>query len=301
MNDKKERSATTGVRAAGWLALLGCLVMLTTSIIAPLLHPDMNFVTHTVSEFAEGRLAWVQDLGICALAVAMAAAGVALYRLHLGGYVWKAGSVLMVLIGVQIGLLALYNEYGDFDSSRVTIHLELVWGIGLGLVAALVSLTKGLARVRRSLAGFTLVVAVLLLLGTPSLPMISTGWDGLYERVICVFVLLWLATVSWMLARWRGGFPDLQTCLSGSGGTNEDFQEVGRGADRLHFPRSSFGAGARRSRDWAATAARFEDLSGRCPTGPGRRDDSESERGLLRGGADSKEKPKDRKVDKKNS
>lgn len=188
--------------------MLGCLVMLTTSVIAPLLHPDMNFVTHTVSELAAGRLAWVQDLGLCALGFAMAAAGIALYRLHLGGFFWKGGSVVMVLVGAAICLLALYNEYGDDDLCLVTIHGELVWGIGIGLVVALLSLRNGLGRVRRSLAVLTLVVAVVLLLGGPYLPMVSTEWDGLYERVICVAVLLWLGTVSWMLAKWRDGFLD---------------------------------------------------------------------------------------------
>lgn len=207
MKETEERSTATGARVAGWLGLLGSLVMLTTSVIAPLLHSDMNFVTHTVSELADGKLASVQDLGLGALG---AAAGVGLYRLHLGGFVWKVGLVAMVLVGAAVCLLALYNEYGDFNPSRLTIHRELVWTIGVGLVVALFSLMKGLGRVRRGLAVFTLVVGVILLLGVPFLANFPGGWDGLYERAIRVFVPLWLATVLWMLVRWRVGAPYLE-------------------------------------------------------------------------------------------
>ena len=187
------------MRVAGALALVGCVAVAVANVAGSLVVDDHDWVRDTLSYLAEGRYGWIQDTGLVLFAAGLVALGIGLWLLDLGGWGWRLGALCLVLMGLDVVLIALYEAYGERTPDGVVIHSQAVWALGGLFGLALLLLSAGLAGVGAGWRRFTVAAAVLWILLAPPFFLIPTGFDGLYERALALIVLAWIVPVAVML------------------------------------------------------------------------------------------------------
>lgn len=179
--------------------MFGCFAAVATDIVGVIVHPEIGFVAHTISNLAAGRHAWIQDSGLCLFSIGMAAVGAALARLNLGGWQWRLGCFLLIAMAACIFAIAVYNEYGDNDSGGLVIHIYLVAAVGVLFALVALLTARSFRQFGRFWLYFNISAAAIWLIAAPVFFVVPTDWDGLYERFIGLILVGWLAAVSWLL------------------------------------------------------------------------------------------------------
>lgn len=190
-------------RACGLLGLLGILASVVTSLVGVWVHDRVGFVAETISDLAAGRHAWIQDLGLYALALGMVATAAALWRGGPHGLAWRVGTAGLIVLAIIIAVIGGYGEYGDLDEGGVVIHIYLVIALGVGFPAVVLLLTPGLRRFDPAWGRWNALLAVVWIVAAPLFFLVPTGWDGLYERGVALLLLVWLAALARLLMRPR--------------------------------------------------------------------------------------------------
>ena len=191
----------TWPRTAGWLGLAGCAAALLGNVVGVIANQRDGFVGETISEVAAGRWAWIQDFGLYAFALGVAALALALWRWRLGGWPWRSGAALLGLLAVVVVVIAAHDEYGDGDRGGIVIHIYLVYLIGL-LFPASVGLTAGgLSHVQVGWRRFCTILVLAWTAAAPIFFLVPASWDGMWERLLAAMMLLWVGLVSGLLIR----------------------------------------------------------------------------------------------------
>ena len=189
--------------ACGTFGLVGCAAIVVTSAVGTAVHSEIGFVDDTISDLAVGRHAWIQDTGLHLFALGMAAVGAALYRWDLDGRAWRIGCLLLLAVAACIATIALRSEYGDDDPGGFVIHDELVYAVGLFFPAVALLTANGFRYFGEGWFRFNAAVAVLWIVLAPLFFVVPAAWDGLYERLVGLLMIGWLAATSVLLIRVR--------------------------------------------------------------------------------------------------
>ena len=189
--------------ACGLVGLLGSLGVVLADLIGILLVERHDPISETISALAVGRLAWIQDLGIFLFAAGVVACAVGLYAWRAGGERWTWGLFLLLLLAIDLGFIAGYNQYAGQGNRDGAVHMALVYALyGLFALAALL-LAPGLRRAGRAWHRFGLAVLLAWTGLAPLLKIVPTSWDGAYERFLGLILLSWFVAVSALLLRRR--------------------------------------------------------------------------------------------------
>jgi len=193
-----------GPRVAGWIGLAGCAVALATDAATALLVEDYDYVADTISDLAEGPWAWLQDAGLCAFALGLAANAVSFWRQQRGDRRGMTGASLLLLAAGTIVAIALYDAYGPREGW--TVHYVLVVSYAVLHFAASLLLGSALQDLAPWAAKASVANAFLFLLAAVPFYWLPDHWDGIYERGLAALVLGWLTTLS--IVRLRRLQPD---------------------------------------------------------------------------------------------
>ncbi len=185
-----------GCGAAG---LLGCFAVLAGNIIGILVNEDHNPISETISALAIGPYAWIMDSSLCLFAAALLACALGLYRWHLDGAKWTAATGLLALLGIDVIVIALYNQYAGGQSTGAQVHFFAVCALGIlvGLIAFL--LVSGLREIAPSWVRFSFWFGLAWVILAPLFSLVPTGWEGAYERFLGLLLISWIAALSWLL------------------------------------------------------------------------------------------------------
>lgn len=186
----------------GAVGVLGAFAVALADLVGIALVEQHDPISETISELAIGRYAWVQDLGIDLLAVGVVACAAGLYLWRAGGAAWKAGVLLLFVLGIDLVLIAEHNQYaGRPGTPGAVIHIYLVYAL-YGIVAlASLLLSFGLERAGRAWQRFGLAVFAGWTLLAPLFFVVPTAWDGAYERLMGALLVTWIAALAWLLIR----------------------------------------------------------------------------------------------------
>ncbi len=117
------------------------------------------------------------------------------------GRLWPWGRGLLLAAGIGNLYVALYfvtasdaTLYGSDANDPLWIIASLT-GFAMGAVQ------PGLARQAKVLSAFTLVTLGVWLWLIPTILLVNESWLGLYERIVGLVYVVWLAGVSWGLLR----------------------------------------------------------------------------------------------------
>lgn len=181
------------------LALLG-------SLLTPLLHvvvliaDGQNPIATPISELSRGDLGAVQTFALLLFGAAHIALAIALGGLD-RGRLWPFARALLFAGGVGNAYLAYYfltasasTLYGPDANDPLWILASLT-GLAMGAVQ------PGLARQAWRLSLFTVLVLGVWLWLIPLILLVNEHWLGLYERIVGLTYVVWLAGVSYGLLR----------------------------------------------------------------------------------------------------
>jgi len=167
--------------------------------------PDHDPVTDTISDLGRGPNAvWMDTLfylnaaGHVALALGAAHA-------HLGRWGWSAGTVILTLVGLDLVMLGLWDEFStESDVENLSVHSQLavllfpLYFVGpLSMAAGAARASRGYGRAFIAGAALWPVCALAYYFGPDHI-------DGALERVAGLVTLLWTMPLGWLfLSRGR--------------------------------------------------------------------------------------------------
>jgi hypothetical protein len=184
-----------------WLrfALLG-------SLLTPLVHivvlfaNGQNPVPTPVSMLSRGNLAGLQAGALVLFGAAHIALAIALGGLDTGR-LWPWARGLLVAAGIGNIYLAWYFATASDATLYGADANDPLWIIASLTGFAMGAVQPGLARQARVLSAFTLIVLGVWLWLIPTAFFVNESWLGLYERIVGLTYVVWLAGVSFGLLK----------------------------------------------------------------------------------------------------
>lgn len=190
-------------KISGLIGVIGCIAVLAGDVIGIIVHEKHDPISDTISMLAIGKYGWIQDWGLDIFALGCMALAIGLFSLKSTGGKWLFSLLLLVFLGVNILLIAEHNQYAGRPGEN--IHRTLVY-ILAGLFLMLnILISYDINILRQGLKKFSRWVAFLWLILAPLLPLIPDNWDGAYERVVCLLLVVWSATVAYYLLKRGAG------------------------------------------------------------------------------------------------
>lgn len=100
----------------GIVGLLSCILVIISDVVGVIVVDGYNPIQATISDLAAGDRAPIQSIGLVIFSIGIASCAIGLYRWNLDRSKWQLASVLLFLIGIDVILIAIRNEYGDGDT-----------------------------------------------------------------------------------------------------------------------------------------------------------------------------------------
>ena len=185
----------------GIIGIFGCFAVIITNIIGIIVVEKHNPISETISALAINKYAWIQDTGLDLYAAAMIACAIGLYAWNLGGTKWKIGTVLLLLLGIDVIVIAEHNQYAGREEIGASIHIQCVYIFAFLFTALTLLLASGLRKVGRNWYRFSIGISLVWIVLAPIFFFVPTNIDGAYERFISLITIAWVAAISWLLIR----------------------------------------------------------------------------------------------------
>ena len=192
--------------AAGTYALVATAAVAVIDLWWGLTHEDYSYVSDTISDLAAGTNSTVMDAALKTFAVAVGVVGLALLRWNPGGRAGRGarftvGALIVCALAPVVYFIAAYDGYSGEPTGDMTVHLYLVYALGIGFPVAAWLTGPGFRTVSGTWRDWSLAIAALWVLAAPWFMVMGTSWDGLYERGLAVLLLAWFAAAAWNLVR----------------------------------------------------------------------------------------------------
>lgn len=199
------RQHTSPSRMAA-VALIGFAWFVVGVALLHVLRPELPPASHMVSEYAVGRLGWIQTVNFLALATGSAALAVAVWRSALP--VGPTAKALVTLFAATTYLSAAF-ETGS-GSWQETVH-ELVGILGfLALMVAAFTAARSLRRADHSrISRVSLLWGIAMIVTFPLVPVLGETGMGIGQRLFIACAIGWLTSLALTLlpARTRAATP----------------------------------------------------------------------------------------------
>lgn len=169
--------------------------------VASAIVPDHNWVSETISDLAAGPLEIVTDVALYGFAAALVSTAMAASHAHLGRVFWSIGTVSLGTLAAIVTFIAAHDEYGDGDHVGITIHVELVYALGILFFVAMLGMAGGAGRHDPKLRQTLVVLGVAWGVLAPVFFVLPTSIEGLYERGLGLIASTFVVCLSWMFLR----------------------------------------------------------------------------------------------------
>jgi len=194
-------------RVLGGVAIAGSLTAIVTDLVGLGMTEQVGMMRDTISDLAAAKgqspVDDLVDIGLYAFVVGVIATAAGLIRWRIDRLDWKIGVVMLAIVAVCITLIAGYEAYTTGDGP--VIHRGLVYALGAAFPLAILLTAGQFWEISKPLGIALYIGGVVWLILGPGLFIVPTGWDGAYERVLAVLMLLWFVTMGVMI--WRD--PDI--------------------------------------------------------------------------------------------
>ncbi|KIN70735.1 putative membrane protein [Sulfitobacter noctilucae] len=174
-----------------WIIFLGAIGLIGGNIIGSIVVPDHDWVADTVSDLAAGRYEIIQDISLYGFAATLTALALACAHLHNGSARWSLLTFALVLLALCVVIIGARNEYGDGDNDGIVIHIYVVYALGILFAAAFALMAVEGARIAPFMVPLSWVCLILWAIGAPVFFMLSTAFDGAWERGLGVITVVW--------------------------------------------------------------------------------------------------------------
>ena len=193
------------IRTCGLIGLTGCASVVASDIIAWSLVENYSPISQTISDLAAGASSWLLDLGLYLFAAAWFAVAVGSWAWRLAGLSWRIAAASAALLGLDILIIASFNQYAGQENLGANVHLKAVYALGVLFALACLLASLGLRKLSGSLGRSSLIVGIAWTILSPLFFFVPDAWNGAYERFLAVMLVTWLAALSWLLLQRSGG------------------------------------------------------------------------------------------------
>ena len=198
---QENRSSDKLLVICGAIGILGCFSVIIANLIGIIVVEKHNPISETISALAITKYAWIQDTGLDLYALAMFACAIGMFAWNLGNWRWKTSSVLLVLLGIDVILIAEHNQYAGREGVGASIHIQCVYALALLFAAITLLASFGLRKVSRNWYRYSMGTGIVWIVLAPIFFFVPTNIDGAYERFISLITISWVAAISWLLIK----------------------------------------------------------------------------------------------------
>lgn len=185
------RLSPTFLVLLAWLSLFGGISLIAGNVVGSMVVPDHDWVADTVSDLAAGRYEIIQDVALYGFAGTLAALSLGCAHLHGGGWKWTSLTVALMVLAVCVVIIGARNEYGDGDNEGIVIHIYIVYLMGVLFVAAFALAARIFMDTASKFAKISWCCAAVWALGAPVFFLMSTAYDGAWERGLGIVSIIW--------------------------------------------------------------------------------------------------------------
>lgn len=201
MNQKNKSSGARRSLICGIIGVVGCLAMIVADIVGIILVEKHNPLSDTISELANEKYGWIQDLGLDLYAAAMIACAIGLYAANLEGTSWKIANICLIILGIDLILIADHNQYVGRPRVESNIHFCFVYVFAFLFTVVTLLIGFGLRRISQNWYRYSLGTSITWTILAPIFFVLPTSIDGAYERFIALITIAWVTAISWLLIR----------------------------------------------------------------------------------------------------
>ncbi len=194
-------------RARRWFAWVGVFAILAAAcavaadIVAISRTPSASFMATSVSATAVGEHAWFVDGAIYVTGLAIAALAFALHYWNLDHGRYRFGIFCLAALALTIFLLAGWDAYDPDQVPDFGFHMMLVYALSALFPLAALALARAFASLHRSWGRFSIALGVLWLACGPIYAVTPEAFEGLFQRIAFVLLLLWVAGIGMLLLK----------------------------------------------------------------------------------------------------
>lgn len=186
-------------QVCGIAGLIGCVAAIAADILGILVYEPHDPVSESISALAVGPYGWIQDFGLYLLAAGAFACAVGLLRWNLNGPAWVLGCILLMVLGSDLVIVAIVNQYAGSYNVGANIHQWCFYAFGVLAAAVPLLLVPGLTRSSRPRGQSSLAFGLCWVVLAPAYFLVPPSWNGAYERFLAASAIAWLAAISWLL------------------------------------------------------------------------------------------------------
>ena len=177
-------------------AVLGCLTLAASILIADFVVPNHDWIADTISDLGAGRYEFIVDIGLYTFSAALIGLAISAAHVHLGTWDWSVGIIALVVFGLLVFLIGARNEYGDNDSDGWVIHVYLVYALGATMTVTCFALARGAARASPRYRKILIATGTIWVFSAPFFFFLPTDIDGIYERYLGVVSFVMILTLA---------------------------------------------------------------------------------------------------------
>ncbi|MBI6629930.1 DUF998 domain-containing protein [Pontibaca salina] len=168
----------------GWYAILGCVLLGISVLIADFLVPHHDWIADTISDLGAGKYEFIVDIGIYSFSASLVSIALLAAHVYLEGWRWGIGVIGFAVLGLLVFLVGARNEYGDNDSDGVVIHVYLVYALGFLFAVLPWAMSQGANRISAAYRQTLIGLSVLWAFSAPIFFFLPDSVDGVYERYL---------------------------------------------------------------------------------------------------------------------
>lgn len=186
----------------GWVGLFAVVAVVGVvgaDIAAITMRDSASFLATSVSATAVGKTAWFVDAAISITGAAIAALVFALHRWRLDHGRYRFGLFCLAALSITMFFIAGWNGYEPGQVPDFGFHMMLVYALSALFPLAAFTLARGLSKVHRAWGFLSVALAVLWLIAGPIYAVTPEDWEGLFQRIVFVFMLVWIAGLGALL------------------------------------------------------------------------------------------------------
>ena len=183
---------------AGLVAIISAMAAVAADIAAISLDASRSFYATSVSATAIGEHAWFVDAAIYLTGAAIAALAFAFHHWNIEHGRYRFGIFCLASLVITIFLLAGWDAYDPLEVPDFGFHMMLIYALSALFPLAALTLARALSKVGPFWGYFSITLAVLWLICGPIYAVTPEEFEGLFQRIAFVLMLLWVSGVGLM-------------------------------------------------------------------------------------------------------
>lgn len=177
------------IKLGGIASILGSISVLVADIAGIMIYEDHNPIKQTISQLAQGKYAYIQDIGLTLFGFGIILASISLYVWKSSSLKWVVGTIFLIIMGINTIVLAEFNQFAGTPGT--TIHIIIAVLIAIIFFVCTLLLGYKFKEINKNWHYISLSIGIAFFIACSVFSLIPEKFEGIYERGIGVLLILW--------------------------------------------------------------------------------------------------------------